>query len=184
VVVVMLFVTMILVAIVILRVLTIVFMMMIVMVAQNEDRSPVDNQAEHGDEDGLVEYDLDWVNDSVDALPRHYQRKNCQQYRTGKSAQRVDLSCAKTVLRVVGVATGVSVGKSIDCQSSRMRGHVQAIGQQSHRAKDVTRSYFNNHHGGRNGDDNNGTRLTRQFSVLIESVGMLPVVQIILVHID
>ena len=49
-----------------------------VMISQDNDRNTVDDQTKHSNEDSLIEGDRDRMDQSVNALPDHQQRKETQ----------------------------------------------------------------------------------------------------------
>jgi hypothetical protein len=126
----------------------VVVVVVVVAIAENPDADGVDKQPHHGHEDGLVEGNRHRLKQAMQAFARHHGREQQQQQRAGESAQRVDFAGAEGQAGIMGVAPRKVVREGIDGEGGRMRGHVQAIRQQGHRAKQNSGRNFRHHHQG------------------------------------
>ncbi len=149
---------------------------------QYQYRRAVNDEAEDSHENGLIERDLHRRDEAVHALPDHHDRESCEQHGPGIAAERVDLPCSEAEILVVSMPAGVDIGKGIDAQRSRVRGHVQAVRQQRHGSEDDPRGDLDHHHGRGNRDHDEGARFSRSLQMLAERVRMLPEMDVVFVH--
>ncbi len=156
--------------------------MLVVCVSQDEHRCPVHNQAQDCDEDRLAEGDRYRVGQPIEAFSGHQQGENDQQDGARKPTQGVRLARAKAIARVVRVAPGVDVGKDADAQCCSVRGHVQSVGQQRHRAEKQAGGDLGDHHNSGNGDHDQRPLFCRSPDPLTKVMGMLPQAKIGVMH--
>ena len=125
-----------------------VVMVMIVTDIKNKHGSAIHYQAKYCNEDGLIERDLNWIDQAQNTFESHHGSEDSKQDRPGIASQGVYFASAKTVALIMSVAACVNIGESADSQGDRMTAHVQPIRQQCHRAKGNPGGNFDNHHAG------------------------------------
>ena len=132
-----------------------VLMRMLALV-QQPGAGEIDDQAEHGDGNRLVEADRDRRGQAHNGFIADQQRDDGQDDGAGITRQLSQLAGAEGVARIMGVAAGKPVGQRRNCQRSGMGRHVEAIGQQCHRAIDRAGNDLADHHRRGQGDDDPG----------------------------
>ena len=117
-----------------------------VIAAQQERTGHVDRQAQRSDPCRFREGHVDGLEKAHDGFTRNAQRHDAQHHRRGESRQIADLARAETVTTVEGVTPGVGIGERRRGERAGVRGHVEAIGQQRHRAGQPAREDLAHHH--------------------------------------
>ena len=153
----------------------VVMVVTMVMAAQHDHAGTIYNQAQHCNDNGLIESNLDWIKETINAFIRHKECEECEQYRTRVASEGIDLAGTETETRVCGTAPRVDLGDSCNANGGRMRAHVQSIRKQGHGAVSKTRRNLDDHH--RRSDEYypKCTTLTGPDLVLPEYMFVLPV---------
>ncbi|MCY1402764.1 hypothetical protein D9M71_179200 [compost metagenome] len=138
-------------------------MIMTVPVAQQQGTDNVDDQSGNRDECSGAELNFRWLQEAYDRLNANSQGDHAENQRRGEPTQVSDLSGTETVTLAGRVAFCVSVSGRRDAQCAGMGCHVKAIGQQRHRAGDVSGGDLANHH--HNGQCHNPKRTPGIFLV-------------------
>jgi hypothetical protein len=103
---------------------------------QQPGADKIDRQTEKRHQDRVVEADRNRIEQAHGALIPDQQRDQCKDYGTGKACQFSQLSRAEGKPRVLCMTTGETVSHRGDSQRGGMGGHVPAVGQERHGAKD------------------------------------------------
>ncbi|MNP17576.1 hypothetical protein D3C76_1100120 [compost metagenome] len=136
---------------------------MTVPVAQQQGTDNVDDQTGNRDERSGAELNLRWLQEAHDGLNANAQGHHAENQRRSEPAQVSDLPGTETVPLAASVAFCVSVSGRRDAQCAGMGCHVKTIGQQRHRAGDVSGGDLANHH--HNGQCHNPKRTPGIFLV-------------------
>src|SRR5262245_47634927 len=88
-----------------------VTMMVSVVVAKHPGADEIDTQAEHSDQNGLVERDRNWIEQPLDAFVGDHQRDEREHDRTAECSEIAELSSAEGEPPIAGVASRKSVGE-------------------------------------------------------------------------
>ena len=123
--------------------------------------------------------------ESMQGFPSHPDRYGTEQQGARVAGQGSDLARAEGIARIVGVATCEGVGEGGQPECADVTGHVPAIGQQRHRARQPAGDDLDHH-----GDEGQchhpaGALLGVPLALSAEVVSMLPDSQIVcgeLVH--
>lgn len=166
----MIFVLMMIMIMVVIVMMVVVTVIMLVRMPENEGAAAVDKETNNCDDDGLIEFDGNGMQEPEEALVGHEESKDRQQEGAGKRGERIDLAGPEAEAVVMGEAPGHDIGDVAQEESERMRCHVQAIGEQGHRAIDDTSDDFDGHHRQSNEDDDQGAFFTGSGSILTEGV--------------
>ena len=150
--------------------------------AEYEETGPIHHQTQNGDDDGLVEKDIDGVEQPADAFPGHDRGEQGQQDGARETAQCVDLAGAETVSLVVGMFAGVDVGNGRNPKGHRVRRHVQSVREERHGPVDDAADDLDDHGDRGDGDDDEGSALARAKFFLAKRVIVLPLVNCFRVH--
>ncbi len=132
-----------------------------VMISKDHDAETVDHEAEHGDDDRLVECDGHRLQETMHAFPCHHQCKQGEHHRARKSGQGIYLPGAETESLVVGVATREDIRDQGQAERRCVGRHVKAVGEQRHRSVDQAGRDFDDHRRRCQYDHNSGSGFTR-----------------------
>ena len=126
------------------RVVMLIVMMAAVMVSagvlmtaaipQQPGTEQIDCQAEHGDQERLVESYRNRGEQAHRALVPDQERDQGQDDGAREGGKLAELAGPEREPRVVGMRAREPVGERRDCQRGRVRGHVPAVGGECHRA--------------------------------------------------
>ncbi len=150
---------------------------MLVTLMQQPGGSQVDQQADDGDDDCLVEADLRRRPEARQRLADHRQRDHHQQQRTGETGQHLDFPGAECEALVPRVAPGQQIGECGQAYRDHVRGHVPTIGEQGHRVEQVAGRHLHQHgHAGQRSDQPGltlGALLERPIVMVRVPIGMI-----------
>ncbi len=130
---------------------------------------------------GVIEFDGQWVEQAIDTLRRHQQGKTHQQHGAGEARETVDLAYPESKAAVAGQSARDHIGQYRYAQRRRMGGHVQPVRQQRHRAIDDTGDNLDHHHHRGDDDYQQGAGLPGPPGILLKYVVVAPLLQGILV---
>jgi len=148
---------------------------MVVTVAQNDDADTVDQQSEHGNNNGLVVGEGHRMHKSIDALDDHQESEEGEHDCARESSERVELACTEAERGIVSSTTGKNVGKDRETECRRVRCHVQTVGEQSHRTEENAGGNLDRHHDGSHQYYPPSASFAAFWQVLIEMVLVLQV---------
>ncbi len=134
-------------------------MTMIIMnvpMTQQQGAGNVDDQTGNRDERSGAELHVRWLEEAHDRLSANSQGDHAENQRRGKPAQVSNFSGTEAVALAESVAFCISVSNGRYAQCHGMGCHMKAIGQQRHRASDITGGDLANHH--HNGKSHNPKR--------------------------
>ena len=134
-------------------VMAMMMMMMMTAPGQQHGADQIDPQTENGDEGRLAEGDRARVEQAGDGLTGDPERDDAQHQRRGEAGQVAHLPGPEAEAPVRRVALGIGVGSGRDRQGAGVGGHVEAVGQQGHRAIDHAGDDLADHHDGGQADD-------------------------------
>ena len=123
----------------------IIVVMVMMVILQQQRTDDIDEQAQAGNCDRLVELDGVWIEDTLHGFEQHDQCHDSQGHCAGKTAQHAHLSRTEGVLRVLGMLAGVLIGEDRDHEGGYMGAHMPTVCQQCHRTIYAAGNYFDDH---------------------------------------
>ena len=134
-------------------VMAMMMMMMMTAPGQQQGADQVDPQTENGDERGLTEGDRARIEQARDGLSGDPERDDAQHQGRGEAGEIAHLAGPEAEAAVGRMALGIGIGPGRHGQGAGMGGHVEAVGQQGHRAIDQAGDDLPDHHDGGQADD-------------------------------
>ncbi len=134
-------------------VVAMIVMMVVMVAAQKHGAQQIDQKAQNGNGRCFEECDGTRIDEAKDRLGGNAERHDAQDKRRGEAGEIADLAGAKAEPPLAGVASSQKVGDGCDRQRAGVGGHVEAIGQQSHRVEQQAGQDLADHHGQRQKHD-------------------------------
>ncbi len=120
---------------------------MMIAAAQQDGAGDVHRKAEAGDRDGLGEMDGHRSKDAGDGLVADQHRDHGKDDGAGEAGEVAELARAEGEARIVGVPARIAIGQGSKQQRTRMRAHMQAVGDERDRAEQQAADDLGDHHG-------------------------------------
>src|SRR4030065_1214223 len=149
---------------------------------QDQHAGSIYQQTDHCHQNSLVILNINRVDEPVDTFITHIQGNDNEKNGARVTCQGIHLAGPEAELLVMSVPAGIDIGKEADPQPNHVRAHMDAIGEQCHRAKCQSGCDFKNHHKCGDYDDYQCSPFTCTNLVLPKDMGMLPFCNCFCVH--
>ena len=161
---------------VIVIVIVIVIVAVVVIGAKQPGAGEIDREAEAGDRYGLGEFDRHGIEKSGNRLIGDQQRDDRQDQRAGEPREIAELARPEGETGIASVAASVGISQGRQQQRAGMGAHVDAIGDERHRAEHPAADDFQHHHRGAEPDHRPGFLLARimvlaEEDVVVKAIG-------------
>ena len=93
--------------------------------AKHDGRYQIDDEANHSDQQCLIEADGLRSEKSNASFPDHQHCDDAEDDRAGERGERSDLAGAERVAPVIGMLAGISIGESCDTERGYMSSHME-----------------------------------------------------------